>query len=979
MPPQIAELNRILQNSLFAIYTICAVATLFMGWRIFSMNKAAAQNRTALRLYTTVAIWIGGFGCVGIMRNTDAAENVVHLAYVASAFWLAWCPEYLMQSAFFPRVGKIHKVLHRIIYASVILFIISLMLKHESAQFVLTTHGLAYVDKLHGLMLVYFVGLFTTLILLGIMIVEKWKTTILKREKKVVYYLTAAYALLIASTLADFLIPMTGLIMFPIGTLASFTIVWIFYYARVALDGMSINAQIASKHIYEMVPMPVLIIQADHTIVEANQYTSSFFDEKIKKMLGQPVEHYMENEFVSLKEYFIETVNNKKETYEVSAACLSNQAVCSLRYNLIYDNYGEFLYAVLILHDMSQHYAMLKQLEESRNLAEVANAAKTAFLTNMSHEIRTPLNVILGMNEMILREAQEPHIAQYAGNIKNAAESMLYMVSDILDMSKMETEHLEITPVEYELKKMLRPILKSAEAKAKAKNLQFEFQVDYNLPSGLIGDETRIGQIISKFLSNAIKYTMEGKIVLRISGELKPDGAILLYIEVEDTGIGIREEDMDKLFRTFSRVNLRENRAMTGLGLGLAIIKKLTQAMEGDVSVRSEYGKGSVFLATVPQKIANANKLGDFQEWYNSFDVLGTGKEARRICAPEAQILAVDDTSVNLEVVKALLKRTKMQVDTVLSGAECLEMVKKKAYHIILMDHMMPEMDGIETLQQLKNMDDNLSKNAVVIALTANAVTGAREFYLENGFDDYLKKPVKSIRLEEMLAKYLPKELLELQYDENVSMSSEEWVDKLRFDHINVRKGLVYTDNNYEILQSVMKQYLHGGEHNLKEIEKAFEQKDWKLYEILVHALKSTSLSIGAEKLSSHAKMLEAAVEKDKIDYIKANHEQVMELYQKVLEELEDYFAEMNIAVEEPESAKAEISKEKVSELLMLLRDKLDIAITTEIEKVTAEMKQYAHDGIDLSKKFREIFALVEEYEYEEAYGLVEEILKKNL
>lgn len=979
MIEQVTELNRNMQIGMFVIYILCAAGDVLMGWHIYTMDKNASQNKKAVKLFLAVAVWTAGFALVGVSKEADIAENLVHMSMVGSAMWLAWCPEYLMQSAFFSGVGKKYKYLYYFVYAAAVVYIISLMMRHESGRFVIVSHGVAYVSRMHGLMKSYFAALAGMLLLLGMLLLPIWKTKTLKRERRVVYLLTAAYGLLIVVTIADFVLPMLGIIIFPLGTLAATIFLAVLYRARKTVDRMNITTEVVSRHIYELVPIPLMIVRNDHTIVEVNQFSERFFEKEAEEMKGRALEDFVGNAFFSLKNRFEKEVSQKKENYEVSVTCHHNKNVCGLKYNIIYDNYGEFSYAVLQFTDMSKHYAMFHKLEESRNLAETANAAKTQFLANMSHEIRTPLNVILGMNEMILRETGEAFVAEYADNIKNAAESMVYMVNDILDMSKMESDKLEIIHTEYDIKSMLKSIVKAAGLKAKAKNIRLICDIDPELYVYLIGDENRIGQIISKFLNNAVKYTLSGTIVLRIQGERKAANSINLHIAVEDMGIGIRKEDIGKLFDVFSRVNLRENRTLSGLGLGLAIIKKTAEAMGGSVAVQSEYGKGSVFSATIPQRFEKTETVGDFNRWLGAFEAHTKDKKAKKIYAPDAHILAVDDTNVNLEVVKALLKRTKIQIDTALSGAACLEMAAKKQYHMILMDHMMPEMDGIETLHALKRLENNLSKDAVVIALTANAVSGAREFYLEQGFDDYLKKPVKSAELEKMLAAYLPWELLESHKAEKQLLNDAEWADSVHFDCIDVKKGLVYTDNNPVLFQDIMKQFLQTGREQLYKTEQAYEQENWGDYERLVHTLKSASNGIGAEKLASHAKLLENAVKKEKMDYIRVNHRTAMDLYKTVLEELQDYFTQAGKDAKKDKTVCTELTKEQFSDRMLLLMDRLDTAITTDIEKVTAQMKLFSYKGIELTEGYKEIFTLIEEYEYEKAMLLVEEVIKSDV
>ena len=400
------------------------------------------------------------------------------------------------------------------------------------------------------------------------------------------------------------------------------------------------------------------------------------------------------------------------------------------------------------------HYAVGIK-EEQRN-AEAANEAKSLFLANMSHEIRTPINAILGMNEMILRENRNEQIEEYAENIRSAGNSLLYLVNDVLDISKIESGRLEIMENIYELSSFIHDCYNMVAEKTEKKGLELTVSCNPQLPSKLKGDESRLRQIVTNLLSNAAKYTEKGGITLSFDSHYQ-DGKMMLVINVKDTGIGISKENMEKLFTQFTRFDMEKNRNIEGTGLGLSLAKRLTDLMQGKIEVQSTYGAGSSFTVTVPQQVVDAEPIGDFHQKYSSI-ADKAGKYHQSFEAPDAKILVVDDTSVNLKVIVGLLKSTKMKVDTASGGRQCLEMVSQTAYDLIFMDHMMPEMNGIDTFAEMQKMEDSPNRNTPVIMLTANAVTGVREQFLQVGFTDYLSKPVSGDALEKMILKYLPKE-----------------------------------------------------------------------------------------------------------------------------------------------------------------------------------------------------------------------------
>ena len=391
------------------------------------------------------------------------------------------------------------------------------------------------------------------------------------------------------------------------------------------------------------------------------------------------------------------------------------------------------------------------------------------FLANMSHEIRTPINAVLGMDEMILRESEDEKIIEYAKTIKGAGKTLLSLINDILDFSKIEAGNMEIVNADYQLDAVLKDVINIIQVKASQKGLDLIVNVDPDTPYYLRGDEMRLRQIMINVLNNAVKYTTTGTVTLSVSfapiDNSDMDGTsnipnnlhknINLIISIADTGVGIREKDMDKLFGKFERLDPSKNRTVEGSGLGLAIVHNLLELMNGDIAVQSVYGEGSTFTITLPQAVVADEIIGNLENKLEKSN-LEVAKYKESFRAPEAKILVVDDTPVNMVVVKNLLKKTEIQIDVAESGKECLEKSGISKYDLIFLDYRMPEMDGIETLKRLKNLKDNPNVATPVIALTANALSGAREHFIKEGFDNYMTKPINADSLESTLLKYLP-------------------------------------------------------------------------------------------------------------------------------------------------------------------------------------------------------------------------------
>ncbi len=534
-------------------------------------------------------------------------------------------------------------------------------------------------------------------------------------------------------------------------------------------------------------------------------------------------------------------------------------------------------------------------LKEKAKEAEKANVAKSQFLSSMSHEIRTPINAILGMDEMILRECDDEKILEYAENIRVASANLLGLVNDILDFSKIEAGKLDIIPVEYELSSLLNDLVNMVESRAKKKGLEFHIEVPESVPSALYGDEIRIKQVVTNILTNAVKYTEKGSVRLIVSYKTEGAETVKLRFSVKDTGIGIKEEDIGKLFNAFERIEESRNRTIEGTGLGMNITQRLLKLMGSNLEVSSVYGEGSEFSFEIEQKIMNAAPMGRFEDAYRQA-LKKRSVYKQRFIAPNAKILVVDDTAMNLTVVKGLLKPTKINIATAESGYEALRMVTEERYDIIFLDHRMPGIDGIETLKQMKELTDNLSKDVPVISLTANAVSGAKEVYMRAGFDDYLTKPIDSHQLEDLIVKYLPEDKVEFLPDKGESAENTGKSDSQKNDVsenalpkwlletpcLDVHQGIL-TCGSEETYMGALTVFAEAIEPGIREIKKYYEEKDLKSYTIKVHALKSTARIIGANELSERAKRLEDAGNAEYIEEIEKDTPALLSLYESYL------------------------------------------------------------------------------------------------
>lgn len=444
------------------------------------------------------------------------------------------------------------------------------------------------------------------------------------------------------------------------------------------------------------------------------------------------------------------------DSYEKDEPIKRNDRIYAPRMNNL-NKKGQFVGTLYTLADVTEHYRYMTELKEQKAIADAANTAKSSFLANMSHEIRTPINAVLGIDEMILRESNEKEIVAYASDIRSAGRTLLSLINDILDFSKIEEGRMEIIPTEYELASMINDLVNMVRERANKKGLKLEIDADPAIPHQLFGDEIRVKQIVLNLLTNAVKYTEKGTVGLIVGFTEGSDDQILLSFTVKDTGIGIKKEDMEKLFSPFRRIEEKRNRSIEGTGLGMSIVRQLLSLMESELKVESVYGEGSTFSFEIKQKVAKREPMGDIS---SRLEKEATERKAYQelFHAPDASLLVVDDTEMNLKVIKHLLKKTGVKIDTVTTGKEALESARNNDYDVVFIDHMMPDMDGIETLHRMKEdfagTPDRIEP--VYIALTANAVSGAKEMYLAEGFMDYISKPVEGKVLEEKLKTYLP-------------------------------------------------------------------------------------------------------------------------------------------------------------------------------------------------------------------------------
>lgn len=685
-------------------------------------------------------------------------------------------------------------------------------------------------------------------------------------------------------------------------------------------------------------------------------------------------------------------INKKKRNIIILALVIEGSAcLCQAFFtHLLVSGFGlTMLCLALFLTVENLDVLLVERLRQERKRAQEANVAKSVFLASMSHEIRTPINGLIGMNEMILRECKQSEIREYAMNTKAAAQTLLSIISDVMDLSKMEAGKMELQPVEYDLSSLLNDVYHIILDRAKKKGLQLKIHVAAELPSVLYGDDVRIRQILLNLLTNAVKYTEKGSVTLLVGGKEEEDGVVTLNFEVKDTGIGIKQENISKLFTAFERVDEIKNRKIEGIGLGLALTKQFLEMMDSQLMVQSEYGNGSTFSFYLDQKIISDVEIGDFE--YRIRRKTEDYVYDSRLYAPGASILVVDDNELNRRVFCSLLKESAIQITEAASGKECLEWLKKKSFDMIFLDHMMPEMDGVETFATMKTMKDNRNANIPVIIFTANAVQGAKQRYQEEGFDGFLSKPVDSVKLEKMLEKMLPpKLLLEKPVMQAETDAVTEKADSAAgaeveqetapaeelpyIDGIDWQYARMHIDDT-ALLVSIAKDFAAEIPAEMARIQKLAQELDTqeglRLFQTKVHALKSSSAMIGIMSVSSFARALEYAAEA-------GDREKIHTLLPVLEEELAIYKERLGIFLPE-ESGKGKEMMEDISVILAMLEMLRLAVMDVDVDAADAAMEQLNSFSYEpaLQEQMDKLRYLVQEIQFEEAQTQMEKMIEK--
>ncbi|MDO4965541.1 MAG: ATP-binding protein [Lachnospiraceae bacterium] len=633
---------------------------------------------------------------------------------------------------------------------------------------------------------------------------------------------------------------------------------------------------------------------------------------------------------------------------------------------------------------------LLKIVEMKRKDAKAAVKAKSDFLANMSHEIRTPMNAICGMSDLLLQTDMNAEQLEYLNTIKVSSENLLSIINDILDFSKIEAGKMELVEQKYNLLSQLNGIQNTIDVRIGNKPLEFEIIIKKDMPTELFGDDVRVQQIMLNFLTNSVKYSESGNIKLILDYEKLSDDKILFKGKVTDTGIGIKEEDMGKLFGAFQQIDMERNHKIEGTGIGLTITERLVKAMNGSISVKSTYGEGSTFSFTIEQKVTDFDSTVETEAGYDedfvSLSKTGALKgfytekvEISKFIAPTARVLVIDDNEANLMVAKGLMGQYKVEVVTGSSGKQALEILSAdKNFDIVFVDHMMPEMDGVELVKIIREKPNAYYKDVPIVALTANAIKGVSDMFLSNGFSDYMTKPIDIKVLGRVMRSWIPKEK-QIDKDNNI-VEDEQEIYGIKNDErykalsevkaIDIDKALSFCTNDIDMLIGVMDIYVKSFNTIKARLESTYAEKDMQNYGIEVHGVKSSSRSIGAMELGELAYALEMNSKDGNYDFVKENHDEFMKEYSAFVDELNE---KLSLVHKDEEVERISLSAEETKDIIARCCEAFENFETRTATELIGELLK-GDFSEDVIKKIKMANDAAELFDFDDATNILKEI-----
>ena len=866
-----------------------SVVVLINGITIFGQKKTYRMARIMLLSSMSGAMWIFGYAWMGLTYNEELALISALIAGMGIVCFVSCVVHFICFMANYSRLFTWTTSLVVLLSGGAII-----VYSYYTDSFVFEATKVGYSFTHQNPIVPYLLCGYIVIALMAYYhaIFVWYGKAKRKREKRMIKNLFPMGFFLAFSTSFDVVLPyLTNEPVLPICCLGAFVTYFYMLFINRRFDVNDITSDKFSNYIYMAVSTPILLFDDELKLRMANSSTYSFFGTDKENIQGKDFFELFDSN-LTVRE-LRERINKKITKMEDNASINNQGTYCSLQTNIIYDDFNEVICYICFVYDTTAEHKYVEELKISKKEAEQAYVAKSAFLANMSHEIRTPMNAIIGMSDLVLRSDLKEEQREQVLNIKSAGTSLLGIINDVLDISKIESGKYEIINEEYQFPKLINDITKIIDIRLEKSNVEFKVSIDPAIPRRMIGDEVRIKQILINIIGNAVKFTKEGYIYLK--AEWNYDYLLpKLTFSVTDTGIGIKEEDLDKLFGIFNQVDTRKNRAVEGTGLGLAISKHLAEMMGGCIEVDSVYGEGSSFTITIEQKKADNEPIGKeivdqlIERKYHVAD--DYRDELLVVKMPDVRLLIVDDNEVNLLVTKGLLDIYEMQTDLAKSGKEAIQMILEQEYDLVFMDHMMPGLDGVDTTKIIRDLDGGRYKTLPIIALTANVMSEVKEEFRNAVMDDFLGKPIDPVELDHILHKWIKKKNDTDINKKQPTFNPSPIVIEEAIEGINMQEGLRIVGNNMDNYRLILQTFVSENRDKLINLMKV-NNENIRVYIATVHALKGSTATIGADGLSSLAKELEAAAKSGDMEYVSQHTEEFVSKVEVLFQNIENYLS----------------------------------------------------------------------------------------
>lgn len=870
------------------LFVFSILAVFYAVIILFSEDRKDTENKLMSLFCLSSAIWSLGFGALLLQTDTE-------WAYWCRVFGMIGTILYLITGQMLVSyLSGIKKIWANIFnaFAGLGIFVYFLTVERSQTIYQLEEGGMTYSFKSGPANTIYTVySLVLAVLMFGIALYMCFSKV--KRVRFFGKIFIMADMAMLLGTILDTVFPLLGFKAIPGSTVMQFFGMLVVYLAIRANNRSKINIANMSEFIYYSLSMPVLVYNAGKKLQIANEAAAKFFEinQNAIRQQDMGLGTFFELEDDTVFD-FEGTVNNK------DLVCIQNGVPCNLAINKIQDHYNDTIGYIIIVTDLSERVKNLQRLEEAKAEAEAANRSKTLFLANMSHEIRTPMNAILGFSELILKKDTSEVVDEYATDIKKSCLNLLAVINDILDISKLDSGRAELSNSNYFTASLLQEVHHIIDMQARKKGLHFEMNTDPRIPNELYGDKTRMRGILINLLNNAVKYTEQGSVVFHVRLLGINNNCATLEYTITDTGIGIKEESLQHLFDSFARFDAGRNTNVEGTGLGLSIVKGYVTLMGGTIKVDSIYGRGSTFTVTLEQEIVDDAPLNFTRTTAQDGNAM-SGEEMK---IRDTRVLVTDDNQINLKVIKSTLEYYGLTVETADSGSKALEMCQKTGYDMVFMDQMMPEMDGVETMQKIRGLSSHYAPggNGKIIVLTANAIVGVRQELMEKGFDEYLSKPLQLRELEQVLKQFVPGDKLEVQdtdkesngkfaISENISKDVIVVLEDL-LPQINVTSGLEHCQKNVSLYLDILHMIHDDAGTQLGDLKALWEEKKYSRFIVQIHSIKTQLLNIGYVLLAEEARALELAGKENRFEYISDYLEVFADSYRELAQQLEKVF-----------------------------------------------------------------------------------------